>query len=180
VEVLLLADRIDEWVMGQVTEFEGKRFKDATRSDLELGGLADQAERARVDEERKENKALLKRFKDALGERVLEVRVSERLRDSAACLVRGEGELSAQMRRVLAAAGQERPAGKPALELNVTHPLVRHMDAVKEPEAFQELALVLYDQACLNEEGQVSNPAEFSRRLNHLLVRLVQAGEPLR
>ena len=70
VEVLLLADRIDEWVMGQVTEFEGKRFKDATRADLELGGLADQAERARVDEERKENKALLKRFKDALGDRV--------------------------------------------------------------------------------------------------------------
>ena len=135
---------------------------------------------ALVDEERKENKALLKRFKDALGDRVSEVRVSERLRDSAACLVRAEGELSAQMRRVLAAAGQERPAGKAALELNVAHPLVRHMDAVKEPDAFQELALVLYDQACLNEEGQVSNPADFSRRLNHLLVRLVQAGEPLR
>ena len=77
-----MADRIDEWVMGQVSEFEGKRFKDASRGELELGGLADQAERARIDEERKENKALLKRFKDALGDRVLEVRVSERLRDS--------------------------------------------------------------------------------------------------
>ena len=113
VEVLLMADRIDEWVMGQVTEFEGKRFKDASRGDLELGGLADQAERARIDEERKENKALLKRFKDALGDRVLEVRVSERLRDSPACLVHGEGELSAQMRRLLAANGQAPPAGKP-------------------------------------------------------------------
>ena len=109
VEVLLLADRIDEWVMGQVSEFEGKRFKDAARGDLELGGLADQAEQARIDEERKEHKALLKRFKDALGDRVIEVRVSERLRDSPAVLVRGEGELSAQMRRVLAANGQAIP-----------------------------------------------------------------------
>src|ERR1700689_4903693 len=131
VEVLLLADRIDEWVMGQVSEFEGKRFKDASRGALELGGLADQAERARIDEERKENKALLKRFKNALGDRVIEVRVSERLRDSPAVLVHGEGELSAQMRRLLAANGHAPPASKGALGLHVTHPLVRHMDALK-------------------------------------------------
>ena len=114
VEVLLLADRIDEWVMGQVTEFEGKRFKEASRGDLELGGLADQAERARIDEERKENKALLKRFKDALGDRVLEVRVSERLRDSPALLVHGEGELSAQMRMsAMQATSQPSPIAAP-------------------------------------------------------------------
>jgi molecular chaperone HtpG len=175
VEVLLMADRIDEWVMGQVTEFEGKRFKEASRGDLELGGLADQAERARIDEERKENKALLKRFKDALGDRVLEVRVSERLRDSPALLVHGEGELSAQMRRLLAANGQAPPASKPAMELNVSHPLVRHMDGLTAADEFQELALLLYDQAALTEEGQVANPADFSRRLNNLLVRLVAA-----
>ncbi len=175
VEVLLMADRIDEWVIGQVSEFEGKRFKDASRGDLELGGLADQAERARIDEERKENKALLKRFKDALGDRVIEVRVSERLRDSPAVLVHAEGELSAQMRRVLAANGQAPPAGKAALELNVAHPLVRHMDTIRKADEFQELALLLYDQATMTEEGQVANPADFSRRLNHLLVRLVAA-----
>jgi molecular chaperone HtpG len=175
VEVLLLADRIDEWVMGQVSEFEGKRFKDASRGDLELGGLADQAERARIEEERKENKSLLKRFKDALGDRVLEVRVSERLRDSPAVLVHGEGELSAQMRRVLAANGQALPPGKAAMELNVAHPLVRHMDALKAADEFQELALLLYDEAAMTEEGQVANPADFSRRLNSLLVRLVSA-----
>jgi molecular chaperone HtpG len=175
VEVLLMADRIDEWVMGQVTEFEGKRFKEASRGELELGGLADQAERARIDEERKENKALLKRFKDALGDRVLEVRVSERLRDSPALLVHGEGELSAQMRRLMAANGQAPPAGKPAMELNVSHPLVRHMDGLKAADEFQELALLLYDQAAMTEEGQVANPADFSRRLNNLLVRLVAA-----
>jgi molecular chaperone HtpG len=179
VEVLLLADRIDEWVMGQVTEFEGKRFKDASRGDLELGPLADQAERARIDEERKEHKSLLKRFKDALGDRVTEVRVSERLRDSPAVLVHAEGELSAQMRRLLAANGHAPPAGKAALELNVAHPLVRHMDTLKAADEFQQLALLLYDQATMTEEGQVANPAEFSRRLNNLLVRLVAgSAEP--
>ena len=116
---------------GTDEEFEGKRFKDAARGDLELGGLAEQAERDRIDDERKESKALLKRFKDALGERVTEVRVSERLRESPACLVRGEADLSAQMRRVLAASGPDGPAGrKPVLELNVTHPLVRYLDAL--------------------------------------------------
>jgi molecular chaperone HtpG len=173
VEVLLMGDRVDDWVMGQIGEFDGKKFKDAARGDLELGKLADQLERARVDEERKENKALLKRFKDALGERVSEVRVSERLRDSASCLVHGEGEMSPQMRRILAANGQALPATKPALELNVAHPLVRHMDGLTDGDDFQQLALVLYDQAMLTDEGQVTNPADFSRRLNQLLVRLV-------
>jgi len=174
VEVLLMGDRVDEWVMGRVSEFEGKRFKDVARGELELGGLVEAAERARIDEDRREHKALLKRFKDALGERVLEVRVSERLRDSPACLVRGEAELSAAMRRVLAANGQTLPASAPVLELNVANPLVRYMDSVKEAEPFSELALVLYDQASLAEEGQVSNGAEFARRLNKLLVRLVE------
>jgi molecular chaperone HtpG len=173
VEVLLLADRVDEWVMGQVTEFDGKRFKDVARGDLELGALSDTLDRARIDEERRSAKGLLKRFKDALGERVLEVRVSERLRDSPACLVRGEGELSGALRRVLAANGQAMPQATPVLELNVTHPLVRHMDGLADQETFADLALLLYDQASLAEEGQVANGPEFSRRLNKLLVRLV-------
>jgi molecular chaperone HtpG len=176
IEVLLMGDRVDDWVMGQIAEFEGKKFKDVARGDLELGGLADQSERARVDEERKEHKALLKRFKDALGDRVLEVRVSERLRDSATCLVHNEGEMSAQMRRMLAANGQAMPPSKPVFELNVTHPLVRYMDALKDSSAFQEFALLLFDQATLTDQGQVANPADFSRRLNGLLVRLV--GNP--
>jgi len=177
VEVLLMGDRVDEWVMGRVSEFEGKRFKDVSRGDLELGGLAEATERARIDEERREHKALLKRFKDALGDKVLEVRVSERLRDSPACLVRGEAELSAAMRRVLAANGQTIPGSAPVFELNVTHPLVRYMDALKEPEPFSELAQLLYDQASLADEGQVANGAEFARRLNKLLVRLVETRQ---
>jgi molecular chaperone HtpG len=174
VEVLLMGDRVDEWIMGRIGEFEGKRFKDVTRGDLELGGLAEAAERARIDEERREHKGLLKRFKDALGDKVLEVRVSERLRDSPACLVHGEAELSAAMRRVFAANGQAIPASAPVFELNVAHPLVRYMDGLREAEPFSELALLLYDQASLADEGQLANAAEFARRLNKLLVRLVE------
>ena len=177
IEVLLMADRVDEWVMGQVEEFEGKRFKDVARGDLELAGLAAEADKARVDAERKESKALLKRVKDALAERVLEVRVSERLLESPACLVRGEGELSAQMRRLLAASGQSMPPTAPVLELNVAHPLVRHLEAQQGP-GFEELALLLFDEASLVEGGQIANPAEFSRRLNALLVRLVGPPPP--
>jgi molecular chaperone HtpG len=174
VEVLLLGDRVDEWVMGRVSEYEGKRFKDAARGELELGGLSEAAEKARVEEDKREHKALLKRFKDALGEKVFEVRVSERLRDSPAVLVRGEAELSAAMRRVLAANGQTIPASAPALELNVAHPLVRYMDGLKEAEPFSELASLMFDQASLADEGQIANGADFARRLNKLLVRLVE------
>jgi molecular chaperone HtpG len=172
VEVLLLADRVDEWVMGGVTEYEGKRFKDVSRGDLELGSLGDAADRERADAALKESKALLKRCKDALGERVSEVRPSARLTDSPACLVRGETDLSAQLRRMLAANGQEVPAGAPTLELNIEHPLVRYLDSLKDEEQFQELVLLLFDQAMLLEEGQLPQAADFSRRLNHLLVRL--------
>jgi molecular chaperone HtpG len=174
VEVLLMGDRVDEWVMGRVGEYEGKRFKDAARGELELGGLSEAGERARVDEEKREHKALLKRFKDALGERVIEVRVSERLRDSPAVLVRGEADLSAGMRRVLAANGQTVPGSTPAFEVNVSHPLVRYLDGVKDAEPFGELAQLLFDQASLADEGQIDNGPDFARRLNKLLVRLVE------
>jgi molecular chaperone HtpG len=174
VEVLLMGDRVDEWVMGRIGEYEGKRFKDAARGELELGGLSEAAERARVDEEKREHKALLKRFKDALGDQVIEVRVSERLRDSPAVLVRGDADLSAGMRRVLAANGQTVPGSAPAFEVNVSHPLVRYLDGVKEAEPFGELAQLLFDQASLADEGQINNGPDFARRLNKLLVRLVE------
>jgi molecular chaperone HtpG len=171
-EVLLLADRIDEWVMGQVENFEGKRFKDATRGDLELGGLASEADKKLHEAELKESKKLLKRIKDALGERVTEVRVSERLKDSPACLVLGEHDLTEQMRRILAAAGQKADAAKPLFEVNVTHPLVKYLDGLGEGGEFNELAQLLYDQAALAEGSPLANPPEYVQRLNRLLVRL--------
>jgi molecular chaperone HtpG len=175
-EVLLLAERIDEWVMGHLENFEGKRFKDATRGDLELGGLASEADKKVHEAELKESKGLLKRIKDALGERVTEVRVSERLKESPACLVLGEHDLTEQMRRILAAAGQKADAAKPLFEVNVTHPLVRYLDGISDSAQFGELAQLLYDQAALAEGAPLNNPPEYVQRLNRLLVRL--AAQP--
>ncbi|MGH8299022.1 MAG: molecular chaperone HtpG [Steroidobacteraceae bacterium] len=174
-EVLLLSERIDAWVMGQVDTYEGKHFKDAARGDLELGALESEPDRKRRDEELKESKGLLKRVKDAIGDRILEVRVSTRLTDSPACLVLGEHDLGAGMRRILAAAGQKLPESKPTLELNIGHPLVRHLDGLADAARFKELSLLLYEQAELAEGGQLGNPAEFVQRLNRLLVELAAA-----
>jgi molecular chaperone HtpG len=172
VEVLLLAERIDEWVMGQIDAFEGKRFKDAARGELELGGLASEADRTLAEAELKESKSLLKRVKDALGERVTEVKVASRLKDSPACLVLGEHDPGANMRRILSAAGQKAPSVRPVFELNVSHPIVKYLDGVHEAAEFSELAQLLYDQAALAEGGQLGNPAEYVQRLNRLLIRL--------
>jgi len=171
-EVLLLSERIDEWVMGQLDAFESKRFKDASRGDLELGALENEAERKERDAALKESKGLLKRVKDALGDRVAEVRTSTRLRESPACLVLGEHDLGANMRRILLAAGQKVPESRPVLELNTTHALVKYLEGVTDPAAFGELALLLYDQAALAEGSQLANPAEYVQRLNRLLVKL--------
>ncbi len=172
IEVLLLADRIDEWVMGHVESYEGKRFKDATRGELELGSLESDADRKQHDAALKESKGLLKRMKDALGERISEVRVSDRLKESPAVLVLGEHDLSEPMRRILAAAGQKVPESKPVLEVNVTHPLVRYLEGRPETGEFTELAQLLYDQAALAEGTPLGNPPEYVQRLNRLLVRL--------
>jgi len=172
IEVLLLAERIDEWVMGQLETYEGKRFKDASRGDLELGGLASDADRKQHDAELRESKGLLKRIKDALGERLTEVRVSERLRESPACLVLGEHDLPERMRRVLAAAGQKTPQARPVLEVNVGHPLVRYLQGVADATQFAELAQLLYEQAVLAEGASLDNAPEYVQRLNRLLVRL--------
>jgi molecular chaperone HtpG len=172
VEVLLLGRRIDAWVMDHLQDFEGKKFKDATRGDLDLGGLASAADKEKVEAQLKESKGLLKRVKDALGDRVSEVRVSTRLQDSAAVLVANEHDISAPLRRVLEAVGQQAPAGKPVLELNVDHHLVKYLDGRTEPAEFEELALVVYEQALLAEGAQLSDPGAFVQRLNRLWTRL--------
>ena len=171
-EVLLLSERIDEWVMGQLDEFEGKKFKDTSRGDLELGPLENEEEKKKHEEASKESEGLLKRIKDALGERVEEVRTSVRLRESPAILVLKEHDMGASMRRIMAAAGQKVPESKPALEINAGHPIVKYLDSVSDAEQFKELAQLLYDQASLAEGGQIANPADYVQRLNRLLVRL--------
>jgi len=174
VEVLLLGRRIDAWVMDHLQEFEGKKFKDATRGDLDLGGLANAADKEKAEAQLKESKRLLKRVKDSLGERISEVRVSTRLKDSAAVLVAGEHDLSAPLRRALEAAGQQAPAGKPVLELNVEHHVVKYLEHHQEDTDFGDLALVLYEQAMLAEGAQLPDPGAFVQRLNRLWTRLPQ------
>ena len=174
-EVLLMCDRVDEWVMGQVSEFEGKRFKDAARGDLELGPLAGPADDGEAEKALKESKGLLKRVKDALGERVAEVKVSTRLTDTPACLVLAEHDMGAQMRRILAASGQTPPPGKPLAraERRASAGGAARRSAAAGAD-FDELALLLFDQARLAESGSVANPGEFVRRLNRLLAQLMQ------
>jgi molecular chaperone HtpG len=172
VEVLLLGRRIDAWVMDHLQEFEGKKFKDATRGDLELGSLASADEKEKVEAQLKESKSLLKRVKDSLGDRVSEVRISTRLKDSAAVLVAGEHDISAPLRRALEAAGQQAPAGKPVLELNVDHHLVKYLEHRENATEFDDLALVIFEQATLAEGAQLPDPGAFVQRLNRLWARL--------
>ena len=170
VEVLLLGRRIDAWVMDHLQEFEGKKIKDATRGDLELGSLAGEADKEKTGAQ--QHSALFKRVKDSLGDRVSEVRVSTRLKDSAAVLVAGEHDISAPLRRALEAAGQAAPPSKPVLELNVDHHLVKYLEKREGAEDFNDLALVLFEQAALAEGAQLPDPGAFVQRLNKLWMRL--------
>jgi molecular chaperone HtpG len=175
VEVLLLSDRVDEWTMAHLERFDGRAFKDAARGELELGGLELQSDRDRRDHEQRQNRTLLKRVKDALGDRVTLVRVAARLRESPACLVLSEQEPGSALRRMLESAGQKLGQSRPVLELNVGHPMVQYLDGLADPQQFAELAELLYDQAALAEGGQLGNPAQYVQRLNRLLVRLAGA-----
>jgi molecular chaperone HtpG len=170
VEVLLLADRLDEWVMQHLTEHEGKVLKDARRGALDPAELG--APPAQSPETDKERKQLLKRVKRVLRERVDEVRVGGRLRQSAACLVLNEHDLGYQMRELLTAAGHEAPKSVPSLELNPEHPLVQRLDREADDARFERLSLLLFEQAVLAEGRQLEDPAAFVNRLNELLVEL--------
>ncbi len=178
VEVLLLGDRVDEWLVAQLSEFEGKRLQDVTRGDLELGALFSEADRKIRESDLKESKTFLRRVKDVLGERVGEVRVSSRLTDSPACLVLGEHDLSRSMQRILESVGQTAPVAKPVLELNVQHPLVKYLDSLGDAERFKELALLLFDQSALADGAQLEDPADYVRRLNRLLLSLGAGANP--
>ena len=170
VEVLLLADRLDEWVMQHLTEHDGKVLKDARRGALDPAELG--APPAQSPETDKERKQLLKRVKRVLRERVDEVRVGGRLRQSAACLVLNEHDLGYQMRELLTAAGHEAPKSVPSLELNPEHPLVQRLDREGDDARFERLSLLLFEQAVLAEGRQLEDPAAFVNRLNELLVEL--------
>jgi molecular chaperone HtpG len=167
-EVLLLTDRLDEWVMQHLTEFEGKPLRDVRRGAIELAHDDKEQKPKKADD--REQQQLLKRVKQVLRDRVDEVRVGGRLKKSAACLVLGEHDLGYQMRELLTAAGHEAPTSVPSLELNPDHPLVQRLDAETDATRFERLALVLFEQAVLSEGRQLDDPAAFVVRLNDLLT----------
>ena len=169
-EVLLLSDRIDEWLMSGLTEFAGKRFQDVTRGEVDLPQAPD--DDAKKTEEVRDG--VLERLRGVLGERVTEVRRSNRLVDSPACLVLGEYDMGAQMRRIMAAAGQSVPDVKPALEINAGHPLVKRLDAEQDEARFSELAHLLLDQATLAGGQDLEDPAAYVKRVNGLLLELLK------
>jgi molecular chaperone HtpG len=167
IEVLLLADRIDEWALQYLTEYKGKSLKDISRGELELPGSGDEPEiKAEPD---KEQKDLLKRLKRALRDQVETVRSSNRLRESAACIVLSEQDLGFQMKEMLKAAGQELPDAKPDLEVNLKHPLLKRLAEEGDKDKFGKLAVLVYDQAVLAEGRQLDDPARFVKSLNELL-----------
>jgi len=172
VEVLLLTDRIDEWLMGYLTEFDGKSFVDVARGDLDLGALESAEDKQAQEAVAKDKQALVDRIKTALGDDVADVRVSHRLTDSPAILAIGEQDLGLQMRQILEASGQKVPDSKPVFEFNPAHPLIGKLDQEGDAARFDDLSRVLFDQAALAAGDTLKDPAAYVRRLNKLLLEL--------
>ncbi|MFZ2288363.1 MAG: molecular chaperone HtpG [Halopseudomonas yangmingensis] len=171
IEVLLLTDRIDEWLMSHLSEYKDKQFVDIARGDLDLGTLEDEDKQAQ-EEVAKAKEDLLKRIKEVLGADVDQVKVSHRLTDSPAVLVINEDGMGVQMRKILEATGQKAPESKPILEVNPQHPLLEKLDAEQDEQRFADLTRILFDQAALAAGEALQDPGAYVRRLNSLLVEL--------
>lgn len=172
IEVLLLTDRIDEWLMSYLSDFDGKSFVDVARGDLDLGKLDSEEDKKAQEEIAKTKDGLVERLKTALGSQVAEVRVSHRLTDSPAILAIGEQDMGLQMRQILEASGQKVPDSKPIFEINPAHPLIEKLDAEPDEDRFADLSHILFDQAALAAGDSLKDPASYVRRLNKLLVEL--------
>lgn len=173
IEVLLLSDRIDEWLMGHMYEFDGKSFQDVTRGELDLGKLDDEEEKQAQEQREESMKPLLERVAGVLGDRIKEARVSHRLTDSPACLALAEDDMGAQMRRIMEASGQAVPEPKPVFEINADHPLISKLEHEPDEDRFADLISLLFDQASLAEGNELEDPASFSQKLNKLLLELL-------
>jgi len=169
IEVLILSDRIDDWAMMQLGEYEGKKLQDVTKGDL-----SQQSEEAKQAQEALElsSEGLIERMKAVLIDHVESVRPSVRLTESPTCLVVGDYDMGAQMRRIMEAAGQQVPKTKPILEINPEHPLLKLLDSEPDEDKFNDLATILFEQAQLAEGGQLEDPAAYVQRLNALLLKL--------
>ena len=170
IEVLLLSARVDEWVVGSLTEFSGKKLVSVAKGGLDLGALEDEAEKQTQAQQADDYKDLIEKIKTSLDSRVKDVRITHRLTDSPACLVADEHDIGGNMARLLKAAGQKAPASVPILEINPDHPVVTRLKA--EVTHFDDWVAVLFDQALLAEGGQLDDPAGFVKRVNHLMLEM--------
>ncbi len=177
IEVLLMFDRVDEWMMSYLTEYDGKTLVSVAKGELDLGELEDKEEKKKLKEAEKSCKKLIKRMQDCLGDKVKEVRVSHRLTDSPSCLVVEQHDMAVSMQKLLKQAGHTLPQVKPILEINPQHPLVKRLDDESSEQRFTDWTHILFDQAMLSEGGQLEDPGAFVRRMNELLLLLTLEGK---
>ena len=172
IEVLLLSDRVDDWLMGHLMEYQEKSLQDVGKGQLDLGSIETEEEKEQQKASEKKFESLTERLKTVLTEQVEEVRITHRLTESPACLVVGEHDMGAQMRRLLASAGQKVPESKPIIEVNPEHPLIVKLDQEADEDRFADLAKIVFDQASLAEGGHLKDPGAYVHRLNKLLLDL--------
>lgn len=170
IEVLLLKDKVDEWLMAHLTEFEGKKFKSVAKG--ELGKLESKEEEQEQKQADEELKPVIDRIKKVLGEEVKDVRATKRLVDSPSCIVADENDLTPQMEKIMRAAGQHVPKSKPILELNPDHPMIQRLSVETDENRFSDWTRILLEQAILSEGGQLQDPATFVKRFNSLLLEM--------
>ena len=173
IEVILMHDRIDEWLMSHLQDFDGRQFQDISRGELDLGKLEDEEAKEVQEKTEKEFVKLVERIKENLGDKVKEVRVTHRLTDSPACLAVDDNDMGMQMKKIMEASGQTVPETKPIFEINPAHPLLVKLDKEEDEDRFGDIVLILFGQAGLADGVQLEDPADFSKRLNKLLLELV-------
>ena len=170
IEVILMHDRVDEWMMSYLNEYDGKSFVNIAKGELDLGDLEDKEEKKKAEKAAKDNEKLLKQMAESLGEKVKEVRVSTRLTDSPSCLVVEQQDMAVSMQKILKQAGHEVPNIEPILEINIDHPLVKRLSEEQDDDKFSDWSHLLFDQAMLSEGGQLEDPVSFVTRINQLLL----------
>ncbi len=174
IEVLLLSDRVDEWLVSHLTEFDGKQFQSVAKGELDLGALDSEEDKKEQEKITEDHKDFIEKISKALGDKVSSVRVTNRLTASPACLVSEGHDMGLNMERIMKAAGQEMPTSKPIFEVNPDHPLVQRLENEAEGDRFEDLVEVLFDQALLSEGGQLEDPATFVHKLNELLLNVMK------
>ncbi|AKO64222.1 heat shock protein 90 [Methylophilales bacterium MBRSG12] len=170
IEVLLLSDRVDEWLVSSLNEFDGKKLQSIAKGDLDLGKLDTEEQKAEKEKIEKESKNIVEKIKKSLGDKVKEVKVTHRLTNSPACLVVGEHDISGNLERILKAAGQSTPENKPILEVNPNHELIKKLENIEENQLFNDYSSVILDQAILAEGGQLDDPIGYVNKVNKFLI----------